>query len=57
MAAAKKALVQTPSRHPDDVAPVTWSQIDRAWREYQAGDRGYSLEEMKARHPRRAAKS
>lgn len=55
MATAKKERVQAPSQHPDDAAPVTWPQIDRAWDSYQAGDRGHSLEEMKARRPRRAA--
>jgi hypothetical protein len=55
MATAKKERIKPLSPHPDDVAPVTWPQIDRAWAAYQAGDRGHSLEEMKARHPRRAA--
>jgi hypothetical protein len=52
MARAKKPKVQ--SQHPDDASPVTWQQIDRTWDAYQAGDRGHSLDEMKARHPRRA---
>jgi hypothetical protein len=55
MATARKERVRTPSQHPDDAAPVTWPQIDRAWKAYQAGDRGHSLEEMKARRPRRTA--
>jgi len=53
MATAKKDRVQTPSQHPDDAAPVTWNQIDRAWEAHQAGARGQSLEEMKGRRPRR----
>lgn len=52
MATAKKQRDQLPSQHPDDADPVTWSQIDRDRAGYRAGNRGYSLEEMKARHPR-----
>jgi hypothetical protein len=46
--------VQERPAHPDSANPVTWSQIDRAWEAYQAGDRGYSLKEMKARQSQRS---
>jgi hypothetical protein len=52
MATAKEQRVQFPAQHPDDADPVTWLQIDRDRADYHAGNRGHSLEEMRARHPR-----